>query len=463
MNILLWHGFLLAGSGSNVYTANLARSWRGDGHDVLVLCQERNAGAFDFVDESGDFASDNRDWTTTSTGAVPARGRCVVIRPDIDALLPVYVYDDYEGFDVKLFIELTDHELETYTSRNVDAMVTAIERHRPDALITGHEVMGPSIALRACSRSGPGYLAKLHGSALEYAVKVQDRYRVHAREGLGGARVVVGGSRYMIAAAAEAAGGWQERAEVVNPGCDVELFAPAPADQIRSASVVYVGKLLASKGVHDLLAALGRTQAPDGATIIGRGGFEPELRELAQALKSGDRDAALAIARRDANPVLRSLVGFLSGGDVDEDFHARMKALPISFAGHLEHDELAGVLPTAGVLVVPSVVPEAFGMVAAEAAAAGVLPIVPGHSGIAEAGRAIEEAIGRPGLLVYDPARPIHGLAEAIDRVLGIPFEERRELGRAASELARRRWAWGRVADRLLRLAALGSGDVRDA
>ena len=40
MRILLWHGYLLGGTGSNVYTRALAREWSRTGHDVVVLCQE---------------------------------------------------------------------------------------------------------------------------------------------------------------------------------------------------------------------------------------------------------------------------------------------------------------------------------------------------------------------------------------------------------------------------------------
>jgi len=37
MRILLWHGYLLGGTGSNVYTRQLAREWSRAGHDVTVL------------------------------------------------------------------------------------------------------------------------------------------------------------------------------------------------------------------------------------------------------------------------------------------------------------------------------------------------------------------------------------------------------------------------------------------
>ena len=49
------------------------------------------------------------------------------------------------------------------------------------------------------------------------------------------------------------------------------------------------------------------------------------------------------------------------------------------------------LIPLADVVVVPSIFPEAFGMVAAEAAAAGCPPLVARHSGLAEVAKALEE------------------------------------------------------------------------
>src|SRR6266508_1325378 len=49
------------------------------------------------------------------------------------------------------------------------------------------------------------------------------------------------------------------------------------------------------------------------------------------------------------------------------------------FTGPLEHRHLRHLLPLADVTVVPSIFPEAFGMVAAEAAAAGSPPLVAGE------------------------------------------------------------------------------------
>ena len=65
----------------------------------------------------------------------------------------------------------------------------------------------------------------------------------------------------------------------------------------------------------------------------------------------------------------------------------------MAFAGRLEHDEVAGLVPATDALVFPSTFPEAFGMVAAEAAAAGVLPVSAAHSGAAEVSRVLAAAL----------------------------------------------------------------------
>ena len=443
VRILLWHGYLLTGSGSNVYTANVAREWRAAGHDVVVMCQDRRAGDLPFVDEAFDVAG--------AGVGLPARaGACRVVRPFIDSLLPVYVYDAYEGFEVKRFVDLSDVELQRYTQLNVDAMTAVIEAFQPEAIITGHEVMGPYIALRACRATKTSYIAKLHGSALEYAVKIQERYRGYAGEGLSGAARVVGGSHYMVREASSVVPGWRDRAAVVNPGCDVDLFRPSETPREDPPSVGFVGKLIASKGVHNFLAALGLTDRRDHrVVVVGYGGFERQLRALVAALKARDRAGVAAVAERGEGTTLDHLLSFVRTG-MDDAYLDRVAGIDIEFTGRLEHGPLSHLLPTLDALVVPSVLPEAFGMVAAEAAACGVLPIVPDHSGIAEAGATIEQAIGEPGLLTFDADDPIPGIAAAIDRVLDIPRPRREEMGRAAVSVARDRWSWTHVAQALL-------------
>src|SRR3954469_25374649 len=97
MRILLWHGYLLGGTGSNVYTRALAREWSRAGHEVVVLCQEPHPEQFDLA------------------GAE-------VVRPEIGGLLPVFVLDRYEGLDAKLLGDFTLAERERYVELNAAAL-----------------------------------------------------------------------------------------------------------------------------------------------------------------------------------------------------------------------------------------------------------------------------------------------------------------------------------------------------
>src|SRR6188768_3052886 len=81
MRILLWHGYLLGGTGSNVYTRSLARAWSLAGHEVVVFSQEPSPDQYDL-------------------------GGAEVVRPDIGGLLPVFVLDRYEGFEVRRLADL---------------------------------------------------------------------------------------------------------------------------------------------------------------------------------------------------------------------------------------------------------------------------------------------------------------------------------------------------------------------
>ena len=457
MKILLWHGYLMSGSGSNIYTFNVARAWRNKGHSVIVMCQDRHAADLPIVDSYGVFSSDNSHYSAVETAHPRAPGTCTVLRPDIGGLLPVYVYDDYEGFVVKRFVDLSDEELDYYVSSNVTAMETVLREFDPDAVITGHEVMGPYIARLACARTGHRYVAKLHGSALEYAVKLQDRYLDYATEGLAAADRVVGGSRYMVQEAARVVPGWADRSGVVNPGVDVDLFQPRPSPPNDEPVVAFVGKLIAAKGVHNLIAALGLTRTAGlRAVIVGYGGDEDALMALDHALSAGDLSEARQVA--DALPRSEHLRDFLKE-PLPPRYLEKKRATTVTYTGRLDHGPLSQVLPTFDLLVVPSIVPEAFGMVAAEAAACGVLPLVPDHSGIAEAGAALEEGLGLPGMLTFDSSDPIKSIALGIDRVLALGPDRLRDLGRRAATMAEELWSWEHVAERLL-AAALGSQEA---
>ena len=55
MRILIFHGYLLGGTGSNVYNARLAAALVRAGHEVHLLCQDREPFEQEWVDAAGDW------------------------------------------------------------------------------------------------------------------------------------------------------------------------------------------------------------------------------------------------------------------------------------------------------------------------------------------------------------------------------------------------------------------------
>jgi glycosyltransferase involved in cell wall biosynthesis len=410
VRILLWHGYLLGGTGSNVYTRALARAWSRLGHEVVVVCQERNPGAYDL-------------------------GGARVVRPELpENILPTFVLDRYEGLEPRLLQELTPEERERY----VEANAAAVRAELPaDLVFANHVLLGGPVA----AATGAPYAVKAHGSELEYSMRGNAELAAWGRESLAPATATFVGSAH-IRSVLEQVVGHVDRVYEVPPGVDVEEFKPEQRaaalehllDEARrdppnpgnaqerlpdegnaerlaawfesdEPTVLYFGKLLHNKGVHVLFEAL--RESGSRAVIVGFGDYRAELERIAPP---------------------RTL-----------------------FTGPLEHRHLVHLLPLCEVTVVPSIFPEAFGMVAAEAAAAGSLPLVARHSGLAEIAEGLEAEYPseQRGLTSFETG-DARDLAAKLGRLLDLPERDRQALQEAARRAVVEHWSWEQVSARLL-------------
>ena len=172
MRILIFHGYLLRGTGSNIYNASLCRALARLGHEVHLLCQERRTEGLDLPE-----------------------GVHVHV-PDIGRTLPVYVADSYDGFDAVPYpgARPTPRSSTTWPPTSPRCR-TWSERVAPDVALANHLVMGPVILARGLGGRVP-YAVKVHGSALEYTVRphpralpaVRARGRARGRPGCWSAR-----------------------------------------------------------------------------------------------------------------------------------------------------------------------------------------------------------------------------------------------------------------------------------
>jgi glycosyltransferase involved in cell wall biosynthesis len=490
VRILVFHSYLLRGTGSNVYNASLVAALAKLGHEVHLLCQDRHAGDLPFVDAVGRW-EDGRLAVETIREPV----RVTAYLPDIGRLLPVYVADEYEGFDAKAYPELSGEQIERYVAVNAEAVREVAALGEVEIGLANHMVMGPAILARGLDAP---YAVKVHGSALTYTVAPHpERFLPYAVEGLSPARAVLVGSRHTAEGLWELMPEVREKTRLGPPGVDADAFVPRDdaAERVRSFAdrleasgaagwggeagaagalraqdpqrdriVSFVGKLIVSKGVDLLVAAwpLVTQEVPDARlVIVGFGTYREGVERLADALRDGDLDEAGEIARLgrelEGGPPgeLRFLRSFLERLGADPGRRAAYLAAAahglrrIHFTGRLEHSDLPDLLPACEAQVVPSTWPEAFGMVAAEAASCGALPVSAAHSGLAEVSRTLAEALPeelRP-LLSFELADDaVEQIADRLIRWLQLDRGTRAAASRALSDIARERFSWEGVA-----------------
>jgi glycosyltransferase involved in cell wall biosynthesis len=142
------------------------------------------------------------------------------------------------------------------------------------------------------------------------------------------------------------------------------------------------------------------------------------------------------------------IVGF---GPQRAELEAAAAGRPVLFTGPLEHRHLAHLWALADVSVTPSTFPEAFGMVAAEAAACGSPPLVARHSGLAEIAEGLEaEYPAAYRELASFANGDVDELAAKLAAILALPADERHLLGAAARRAAESLWSWERIAALIL-------------
>ena len=110
---------------------------------------------------------------------------------------------------------------------------------------------------------------------------------------------------------------------------------------------------------------------------------------------------------------------------------------------------IAPLLAACEAQVVPSTFPEAFGMVAAEAAACGALPVAAAHSGLAEVTAPLAAAVpaeARPWLSFPVGDGAVRDLAARIVAWLRAPDDVRTATRDALVSVARERYSWEGVA-----------------
>ncbi|SCZ76209.1 glycosyltransferase family 4 protein [Acidaminobacter hydrogenoformans] len=400
MKLLLMNHFPLEGSGSGVYTLNLARAMVGLGHEVQILVPETSP-----VD-------------TTSEGFIT---HTVLFREDEGAVLSCDerikrgAADGVLGFPFPCF---TAHPRSHFTFYDMDEAAIDLYREAfktklaellkdfdPDLIHVGHLWILADLA----RESGRPYVVTSHGTDL-MGYKRDERFREMALRTANSACRVITISRQMDEDVERLLSVPPRRRSLIYSGCDTTLFHRMSLSRTKVLKglgideacryvICFAGKLVGFKGVDVLLEAAA--------------GYEGHL---------GSAGGVLTVIAGDG--VLR------------EELMSKAKCLGlrgVRFVGHQSQSALAALYSVSDVFAMPSR-SEPFGLAALEAMACG-LPVVGTSSG-----GLVDMITPDVGSLV--PADDPEALASALEAILSLDADQKEALRRRCTGHVETHFSW---------------------
>lgn len=469
MSIVITHGYLLTGTGSNLYVNNLVRELVKVGQDVCLLCQDPSPIDIDFVNEVYHFDSSNDKYELTAEKESVFPGKARVFVPNLNGLLPVYVYDHYDGFEVKEFPKCSDVEVGAYLEQNSKALEMVVRDFNIEVVNTNHLVLFPSIATKVKEKLDFKHVITVHGSALNFTVKKDVRFENFAKDALVKAEEIVVDSLHADEELKEFLDDTQlshlkDKVKIIPAGVDVSSFDLPTAspkemiqkfqdaiglnvptskgrveeqekevlysnkelkeividvdqlrkdydyrgvdqhvikklDQFKGADyrVMFVGKYLWTKGIFLILFAIPRILKlyPKAQFVfVGFGPFREPAELIVNSIARNKLSDLMSILddknllfhgeEGEIMPLLEDLIK-KNQSDLEAIIKEGLEIRDnIVFTGIASHKELVELLPAMTALIAPSVFPEAFGMVAIEAMACGVYPVLTYQSAFKE-------------------------------------------------------------------------------
>ncbi|MEO7822177.1 MAG: glycosyltransferase family 4 protein [Gemmatimonadaceae bacterium] len=539
--LCILHGWLLEGSGSNLWTRSVVRSLCRMGEDVHLVCQENHPDRYDFIAAAKVHRRDGSS-VTTLTRETTYPGKCVLHQPELDGTLPVFVWDKYEEYSrVIPMVDLSTAELESYIERNVAVVSALVRAEQITGIHANHAVLMPVVAQRVKAVAGTAFTVMPHGSDIEYAVKKDDRFLRYASAAFVEARrlFVIGDEmRSRVLKVFAGVPGLEAKLSDLHLGVDTSEFEPlaredrdrnireltvslAPLSRGKSAAqetemlralpnvrdldgllatlaaaahydgkrpdemadaklravpwttaptLLFVGRLIAWKGIQSLIAALPLAIAREPALrtiIVGHGPLREAMEAMVWALWNGRRDLVEMIASNGGalEGTADSSHGESSLGEVtsfyaalekekrlDGYFETARRVLTpdnVVFTGYLTHTELRHLFPCCDAGVFPSVVREAGPLVFLEALASGCFPLGTYFGGMAASIDAVAEEIAPEvaEIMKLDPNNTVADLA----RKIPLALEQAQRYRDVFARLARERYDWSSVTKTFLR------------
>ena len=389
MKVLLINHFPLQGSGSGIYTLNIAEELLKRGNEVFVLDVDNRIDdvSYGFMHKSILFK--------------PAKNA------EINYNFPCFTTHPRSN---NTFYNLTNDEMKKYIDTMVATTKEIAEKFKPDIIHAQHLWIAPYAAYK----SGVPYVITAHGTDL-MGFKKDKRYRSYAVEGAKNSRGIITISKQVYEDTLKLFDLPSEKV-IINPnGFDDKIFRPMNVnkkevlkklgtDFIADKVVSFVGKFTEFKGIDILIKAakiVSQRVNDVGFYLAGDGELRKKMEKLAK------------------NSGLKN----------------------ITFLGHQTQENVALLYNIANLSVVPSRV-EPFGLVAIEALACGTPVVATNAGGLPDF---INENVGK--LVEMDNPK---ALAEGI--IEELKNNTKKSKGTYAAKYAKENYSWQSNLDKVIAL-----------
>lgn len=417
MKVLIPNHFPLEGSGSGIYTQNVARELVRQGHEALVITPSHEAqDGYPFQVRSILFSPDaegarSADAEGTGSpdseeaGSVDAEGAGSDVRLPFN--FPCFTT---HPLSTTKYGDLDATQREQYVASFESAITEEANKWKPAIIHAQHLWTTAYVA----SKLSLPYVATAHGTDL-MGFRWYEEWRAMALEGAAKANAIIAVSGEVARDTLDLYEIREDRVHTIWNGFDTEIFKVMPIERDEVLEeydlepgikylIAFTGKLAEFKGIDVLLqaAAIYENALGEVSTlIVGDGGLLTSLQAQASELD-------------------------LQG---------------IHFLGHQAQDKVARIMNVSDLAVVPSRV-EPFGLVAIEALACGTPVIATNQGGLPEF---VNEKVGA--LVDVDDAQ---GLAAAVMRE--IESDSKRVKGPIAADYARKGFSWSTQVSKMIEL-----------
>ena len=194
--VLMVHGYLLSGTGSNLYVRNIVKKMCELGQDVILVCQEFDPENYDFIARC--YRAKDGEHQLIFERETPYLGKCDIYIPDINNELLVYVWDRYRDLHVVEMKNATHEQIQSYLEGNAQTINYICSKYDISHAYSNHLVLQPQYVARGIAEAGSQTKQIIigHGSDLNYAISQSDYIKELARKTLASCDQIVAVSHH---------------------------------------------------------------------------------------------------------------------------------------------------------------------------------------------------------------------------------------------------------------------------